>query len=232
MNKKILAIFAHPDDESFGPGGTLAKHAKAGYEIHILCATRGEAGRTKTGVDAGDVRAEELLRAGKVLGIKKVEFLDFRDGELSNNKYHKLAEAILEKIKKFKPEIILTFENLGVSGHLDHITVSLATTYAFRKQKIARKLYYYCIPRWRARVFNKYFIFFPPGYKEEEITTTIDITDVWEVKIEAMKQHKSQLVDVRKILRKSERLPKLEHFIRFDEEHSLTGLRETDFFDP
>lgn len=225
--RRILAVFAHPDDESFGPGGTLAYYAKKECEIHILCATKGEAGR-----GTGQMREKELLEAAKTLGVKKVEFLNFRDGELSNSKYHELADKILKKIKSFKPDIVVTFENLGVSGHLDHITVSLATTFAFIKQKTTKKLYYYCIPDWRARLFKKYFIYFPSGYKEKEITTEIDITSVWETKILAMRNHVSQLKDVSKILRKSKGLPKIEHFIRFDEENIKIGLKETDFFDP
>src|SRR3990167_2864362 len=96
--KKILAVFAHPDDESFGPGGTLAKYAKEGVEVHILCATKGEAGensnkdhkvyKVEKVKNIEEIREKELLAAAKVLGVKKVEFLNFVDGELSNNKYH------------------------------------------------------------------------------------------------------------------------------------------------
>src|SRR3972149_2037555 len=106
MNKKILAVFAHPDDEAFGPGGALARYAAEGVEIHLLTATRGEAGvwheasKTKAKKEAKihHVREEELLNSAKILGIRKVEFLDYVDGTLNNSVYHELADKIKSKI--------------------------------------------------------------------------------------------------------------------------------------
>lgn len=63
------------------------------------------------------------------MGVKKVHFLDFLDGTLSNNLYHKLADKIEGHLKKLKPHTVITFEPLGVSGHIDHITVSMVTTF-------------------------------------------------------------------------------------------------------
>src|SRR3972149_8828237 len=111
MMKKILAVFAHPDDETFGPGGTLAKYAQEGVEIHLLCATRGERGEWSASAKASagkqekihHIREKELLRSAKILGIKKVEFLNFVDGYLCNSNYHDLAQKIITKIKSFKP---------------------------------------------------------------------------------------------------------------------------------
>lgn len=225
--KKLLAVFAHPDDESFGPGGTLALYAKQGVEIHLLCATRGEAGRGN-----GEIRSKELLEAAKILGIKKVEFLDFKDGELCNNNYHELAEKILEKIKAFKPDVVLTYDLKGISGHIDHIAVSLTTTFAFTKQKAVKKLYYYCGPVYKGAVSKameffrkKYFVYFPPPTPEENITTKIDVSSVWKIKEEAMKKHISQAQDVKRLLLMGKLLPKKEYFILFE------GKRgETSFF--
>ncbi|MBI4159549.1 PIG-L family deacetylase [Candidatus Wolfebacteria bacterium] len=86
--KTIVCIFAHPDDEAFGPGGTIAKLAKKN-RVYIICATKGEAGkdsrRKKMGV-LHDHRASELVASAKILGVKKVYFLGFKDGTLSNRK--------------------------------------------------------------------------------------------------------------------------------------------------
>ncbi|MBI3980963.1 PIG-L family deacetylase [Candidatus Microgenomates bacterium] len=222
MIKKILCIFAHPDDESFGPGGTLAKYAKEGVQIEILCATRGEAGKnsTKENIEniLSETRAKEIIKASKVLGVKKVEFLDYRDGELCNNRYHEIAEKIAYKVKQFKPNVIITFEPLGVSGHLDHIALSLMTTFVVIKTRFKGKLYYYCINKERASLFKRYFIYFPPGYPEQEITTSVDVSGVWKTKTRAMRCHTSQLHDVRRILRKTRKLPKVEHFLLFQKE--------------
>lgn len=219
MQRRLLAVFAHPDDESFGPGGTLAKYAQKGVEVHILCATKGEAGR-----GTGEIREKELLEAAKVLGVKKVEFLNFQDGELSNNKYHDLAKKISQKIKEFKPQVILTYDNLGISGHLDHIAVSLATTYVFAKQKIAKRLFYFCRPHYGPYksviedFFKKrYFIYHPNGPGQKEVTTIIDVAGVWRLKTAAMKKHTSQTSDVQKHLLRNLFLPKKEHFIMWGE---------------
>lgn len=233
MKKKILCIFAHPDDESFGPGGTLARYAREGVDIEILCATRGEAGRNSSQEEIENIlsetRAKEIVKAAKVLGVKKVEFLDYRDGELCNNKYHELSSKLAFKIKQFKPQVIITFEPLGVSGHLDHIALSLITTFTVQRMKFKGRLYYYCINKERANLFKKYFIYFPPGYDLQQIATSVDVSRVWSVKIKAMKCHASQIHDVRRILRKTKNMPRIEHFLLFEKE-KWPGVSATDFF--
>lgn len=232
MKKKLLAVFAHPDDESFGPGATLAKYAREGVEIHILCATRGESGN-----GTGEIKTGELLEAAGVLGVKEVEFLDFKDGELSNNQYHALAEKILNKIKLFKPHVVITFDLSGCSGHLDHIAVALTTTYAFTRQKIAKKLYYVCglffgLPAKTASLFRrKYFIYIPPGRASQEITTVIDVSGYWEKKVEAMQKHKSQIKDLKNLLKMYKLLPREERFILLDEKGAGQKLEENDLFE-
>src|SRR5579872_4442081 len=123
MRKTIVCVFAHPDDEAFGPGGTIALLAKEN-DVYILCATKGEAGQnslTDLETPLQNERMEELKRSAKILGVKKVIFLDFIDGTLSNSLYHKLAEKITQYLNELKPEMLLTYENRGISGHIDHI---------------------------------------------------------------------------------------------------------------
>src|SRR5574342_4404 len=84
MTKTILAVLAHPDDESFGLGGTLALYAQKGYETYLVCATRGEAGTVDAEHlngfrDTAELRTAELGRAAKILGLKEVFFLGYRD---------------------------------------------------------------------------------------------------------------------------------------------------------
>src|SRR3989338_3747071 len=197
--KKVLAVFAHPDDESFGPGGTLGLWAKQGAEIHLLCATHGEAGQ---GTGLGEIRSEELRAAGKILGIKKIEFLDFKDGRIDNQDLAKLEKIITAKIKAVRPNIILTFDLNGVSGHLDHIAVASATTQAFRKTKIAKRLYYFTIPKSFSDMVKDYFIYFPDGKLPEEVDEKIDVSLVWEKRILAIDQHQSQKKDIENIKKK------------------------------
>src|SRR3989344_3139536 len=111
MKKVLVAIFAHPDDEAFGPSGTLAKFSKT-HDVYILCATGGEAGKnslSKTEKKLSDIRKKELLASAKILGVKKIYFLGFEDGALSNNLYHKLAVKIKNKLVELKPEIVIAF---------------------------------------------------------------------------------------------------------------------------
>jgi LmbE family N-acetylglucosaminyl deacetylase len=212
-------------------------------EVHLLCATRGEAGKnhqlrtknlelrtegdkdTSDGVrrhsseveeseKIADIREKELLKSAKILGIKKVEFLDFIDGTLCNAIYHKLADKIIKKINKFKPQVVLTVERRGVSGHLDHIAVSMITTYSYLKTKVANKLYYHCLPiEVRDKRMEDYFIYFPEGYSREEITTRIDYSCCWKQKVEAMMAHQSQIKDVRQLVARFQKWPKVDHFI-------------------
>lgn len=220
--RKLLAVFAHPDDESFGPGGTLAKYAKDGVEVHTICATRGQAGR-----GTAEIRTKELLAATTILGVKKVDILDFDDGEICNNQYHDLAGKILEKIEAFKPQVIVTFDLHGASGHIDHIAMSLTTTYAFLKQDLAKKLYYYTRPVFKKK--EDYFIYIPPAHLEDEITTVVDISSVWDIKVNAMKKYESQKEDYERLLRLYRDIPKTDRFILFDK--SAVGGREEDLFE-
>lgn len=212
---RIVGIFAHPDDETFGPGGTLATFAKT-QEVYIICATNGDGKQEtrKKEIALGKIRKQELLSSAKILGIKKVYFLGFQDGSLSHNNYHKIAEKILTIIKGIKPEILITFEPRGVSGHIDHIVMSMVTSFIFPKIKSANKMMKYCLSRQNAEIMGKgYFIHFPTGYSDEEIDETIDISNVWEQKKQAMYQHASQMHDVKKILMGSKNLPHQENFL-------------------
>lgn len=208
-NKTIVAVFAHPDDEAFGPAGTLAKFAKS-HDVYILCATKGEIGGNHHRL--AQIRSRELLKSAKILGVKKVYFLGFIDGTLSNSLYHALAKKIESKLKILRPQTLLTFEHRGISGHIDHIVVSMVTTFVFNRLPFVTKLLLYCIIDRQRVDINDYFIYFPPGYKKNEIDLVVNIKDYWQTKVKAMMTHKSQIGDGRKILERLKSLPKEEYF--------------------
>lgn len=210
VKKNIVAIFAHPDDEAFGPAGTLIEFAKT-YDVYILCATCGEEG-LPSGASA-QIRAKELENSAKILGVKKVYFLGFRDGTLSNALYHKLAQKIESKLNLLKPKTLITFEPRGISGHIDHITVSMVTSYIFYKLPFIKTLLYYCISEAERKLIKDYFIYFPPGYKKDEIDKVVDISKQWSQKVQAMMTHQSQVKDAQRILEIRKHLPKKEYFI-------------------
>jgi LmbE family N-acetylglucosaminyl deacetylase len=213
-NKNIVAVFAHPDDEAFGPSGTIAKLAKTN-DVYLLCATRGEAGQ-----DSGNhknlarAREKELKNSAKILGIKKIYFLGFTDGTLSNSLYHVLAKKIETHLKKLKPQMVITVEPRGVSGHIDHITVSMVTSFVCRKLPFVKTILYHCITEEMRKGFgDDYFVYFPPGYKKSEIGKVVDVADVWDIKMKAIMAHKSQIQDAGKLIERRQKSPKKEYFL-------------------
>jgi LmbE family N-acetylglucosaminyl deacetylase len=211
----IVCVFAHPDDEAFGPGGTIATYAK-NNDVYIICATKGEQGQNATDnkkSHLATIREKEMLTSAKILGVKQVYFLDYIDGTLSNNLYHELADKVASILKTLKPEVLLTFEPRGVSGHLDHIAISMITSFVYKKLTFVKKLYYFCLHKDYSMPMDDYFIYFPQGYSDNEITTTIDISQVWDIKVSSMKAHTSQSKDAERILGFAQNMPKKEYFI-------------------
>jgi N-acetyl-1-D-myo-inositol-2-amino-2-deoxy-alpha-D-glucopyranoside deacetylase len=147
-NRVLLAVLAHPDDESFGMGGTLALYASRGVDVHLVCATRGEVGAADEEYMKGfnsvaEMREAELRCAAGTLGLKSVHFLDYRDsgmpGTQDNNHpdaqvQHPVSEVagkVVQHIRTLKPEVVLTFDPVGGYRHPDHIHIHQATVMAF-----------------------------------------------------------------------------------------------------
>ena len=143
----ILAVFAHPDDEAFSVGGTLAHYAQKGVRVVLACATRGEAGKitdpSMTITDLGQHREAELKRATAELGIPDPVFLDYHDsGRYERTRYDDelalmnvnpfAAELkIRELIDSVRPDIMITFDPHGGYGHIDHLIIHRAAAAAF-----------------------------------------------------------------------------------------------------
>jgi LmbE family N-acetylglucosaminyl deacetylase len=212
----IVGIFAHPDDESFCCGGTLAQLAQEN-NIYNICATKGEAGLNYSGdknKQISEIREKELKEASSLLGVKDVFFLGFEDGTLSNNLYHALAEKTIAKLEELKPERIITLEPRGVTGHIDHIVMSMVSSYVFNKLDFIKEMWYFCLSEEQRKLkSNDYFVFRPPGYKASEISLTLDVSDYCEAKIKAMKSHVSQIENIQKILSRPDKILKEENFI-------------------
>jgi len=133
---RLLAILAHPDDESLGFGGTLAKYAAEGIETYLVTATRGESGRFGPQGERGDpaevgrVREAELRAAAAVLGIREVSVLGYPDGAVDKVQAGVAIQAIVSHIRRIRPHVIVTFGPDGGYGHPDHIAISQFTTAA------------------------------------------------------------------------------------------------------
>ena len=160
--KKLLVVFAHPDDETFACGGTIAKYANYGVEVALICATRGEAGEINDSsisknTPLGEIREQELKHASKVLGIKTIHFLGYRDSGMngSPDNHHPLAlcqadqkevsKRVGKIIRDFIPDVIITFDPNGGYGHPDHVAIHQATLTAHKSHEIG-KLYYVAFP--------------------------------------------------------------------------------------
>ncbi|GAB4399346.1 MAG: PIG-L family deacetylase [Anaerolineales bacterium] len=133
---KLLAVFAHPDDESMGMGGTFAKYAAEGVETHLVCASRGELGwfgpeEQNPGPERlGQLREEELREAAQVLGITSVSFLDYIDGQVDQADPADAIEKIVTHIRRIQPQVVVTFPHDGNYGHPDHIAIGQFTNAA------------------------------------------------------------------------------------------------------
>lgn len=214
--KPLVCIFAHPDDEAFGPAGSIAKFAKQ-RDVYIICVTNGDAGQNSIDelADLGEIRKKELIDSAKVLGVKDVFFLGYKDGNLANNLYHEIARKIEEKLNDLQPDTLLTFDLLGISGHIDHIAVSLITTFVFKRLDFISQLYYYGEINEVIEEYKDYFIYMPPGFKKDEIDLTIDVSENWDVKQKAMNCHQSQKKDAQMIKDINSKYPKEEYFKKF-----------------
>ena len=147
--KKILAVLAHPDDETFGMGGTLALYARRGVQVDLVCATRGEVGEVDEKYLAdikstACLRTQELKQAAAILGLHEVIFLNYRDSGMAgspDNLHPKalaaqpigeVAGKIAHIIRQVKPEVVITFDPIGGYRHPDHIAIHQATVLGFK----------------------------------------------------------------------------------------------------
>ena len=139
-SRRLMAVLAHPDDESLGIGGTLAKYASEGVDVFLLTATRGDAGRYRgyrpdedqhPGPSAlANIRERELRAAASVLGVRHVSVLDYRDQHLDRADPREALSRIVGHIRRIHPDVVVTFGPDGAYGHPDHIAISQLTTAA------------------------------------------------------------------------------------------------------
>ena len=147
---RMLACFAHPDDEAFPVGGALAAHAARGVKVRLITTTLGEEGEIRqpgaaTPETLGAVRRTELARAVRILGLAEHEVYGYRDSGMMgtppnqhprafiNAPAAEVVERLVGEIRRFRPQVVLTFEPGGLYGHPDHIAISRHTTEAFQQ---------------------------------------------------------------------------------------------------
>ncbi|MDO8460953.1 MAG: PIG-L deacetylase family protein [bacterium] len=213
---KIIFVFAHPDDESFSSGGIIAKLTKEGNTVKLITATRGEAGQLgnppiTTKENLGKTREQELRKVAKILGISKIYFLDFKDGTLSKIPKKLLVDKIHSILQLEKPDVVVSFNKEGGSRHPDHMRISFSATEAFEKYlRSAKKhvrLYHSEIPKTLLKKLSQdgtdYKAFGKiMGTHLSKITTVVDISSTLDLKIKAIKCHKTQNKDWERYLKR------------------------------
>jgi LmbE family N-acetylglucosaminyl deacetylase len=215
MQRILFGIFAHPDDESFGPSATLCRATDEGTELHLLCVTAGQHGMNMTGSsDLAGTRLAEWRAAARLMGATGLHPLGYQDGHLANYLYHEVAakvEAVIRAACADRHELslsLMTYDANGVTGHLDHIAVSYITSYVFQKLQVdppagvkVDELAYYCLSlRQRPQPDASYFVFCPAGQDMAYINRIVDVADYWDRKLEIMRQHRSQQADLDALL--------------------------------
>lgn len=235
---RLLVCFAHPDDEAFPVGGALAAHTARGVAVRLVTATSGEAGDIRdpgsaTPETLGLVRRSELARAAATLGLKEHTVLGYRDSGMPGapaNGHHRafinapdqaVVEQLVEEIRRFRPQVVLTFEPGGLYGHPDHIAISRHTTEAFHCASVAAafphqlanglkphsclRLFYSARPRgfrmeWALRLRAAGIDFPLPsperaqeGIPTEEIHLEMDVTDYLDPKLACIRCHRTQV---------------------------------------
>jgi LmbE family N-acetylglucosaminyl deacetylase len=198
---KLLCVVAHPDDECFAFGGALSLAAEAGVETSVVCLTDGQAatnrGSSSSPAELGAMRRAEFVASCEILGVTHHELLDYQDAQLEFANFSEAAAKLAGRIRRFQPDVVLTFGgDGGMNTHPDHTIVSAFTTAAFHwagqtkrfpalgPVHTARRLYY---------VTTNFFFPDRPASVPAPWTVTLDISGVRQRKFDAFRAHTSQL---------------------------------------
>ncbi len=211
---RLMCVLAHPDDESLGTGGVLAKYAGEGegVETFVVTATRGERGRfddkgTKPGFDVvGRTREAELRAAAHELGVREVALLDYIDGELDSVDPVEASEKIAAHIRRLRPHVVVTFDAFGAYGHPDHIAISQFTAAAIVRAADVHqvsKFYYFVNGERKWAAYQAAFktltstvdgaVRLDTAWPDWSITAKVDARDVWQRVWRAVQCHKTQM---------------------------------------
>ncbi|MBC7943178.1 PIG-L family deacetylase [Candidatus Saccharibacteria bacterium] len=225
MRKIIFGIFAHPDDEAFGPSGTLLLETRAGSELHLITLTAGDAGTNPDNhADLGKVRLKEWRTAGELMGASSMHFLGYIDGQLNNQIMievgQKIVELVTEIVKSADKNTSIEFmtnDLNGITGHIDHMVAARAACWAFYRLKDTDDRYerirLACVPKQALPKANTNWLYMEPGRTKNDIGEVIDARHLRDDIIAIMRAHHTQRNDGEShIARNSENLG-LNYFI-------------------
>jgi LmbE family N-acetylglucosaminyl deacetylase len=208
----LLSVWAHPDDETFGPAALFRSLHEQGIRLVVVTATRGEAGNLgnppkATPETLADVRSAELHAACGIMGVDRLEIWDYADGKLAMVEASELRDRILALLVEESPSVVMTFGPDGIYGHPDHLAIHAATTQAFAQYvanhtTIAAPRLYYVTPN-PANVeeaLERLDTDGPPIPRPLPPTTHIDVGDYATFKRQALEAHATQHCDWERLL--------------------------------
>jgi len=207
MKKIIFGIFAHPDDEAFGPSGALLQATKDGHDVHLITFTNGGGGTNPDNLpDLGEVRLKEWHAAGQLFGAKSMHFLGYEDGHLDNftmiESAKKIAAIVLSVLKDETETIEIEFMTMdlnGVTGHIDHIVAARSACFVFYRLKEEdprfTRILLACYPREAFPRINTDWIFMESGRDKSEIDETVDARHLQDELVAITRAHYTQRHD-------------------------------------
>jgi LmbE family N-acetylglucosaminyl deacetylase len=225
MKKVLFGIFAHPDDEAFGPCGTLIKAVRGGADLHLFCLTLGEAGQNPDNApNLGEVREAEWRSAGERIGATSMQTLRRPDGHLDNIAMQEVSRELTSTIETILNDYsepieaeFITLDPNGLTGHIDHIVAARSASYIFHLLKREGlpliRIRYYCNSDVQTPDVNVDWIYADAGHSDTEIGETIDARDLRDDIVAVMQVHHSQRGDCAYVLEKHGNNLGLDHFL-------------------
>lgn len=219
MKNVLVGVFAHPDDEAFGPSASLLAASREGTDVHLILVTDGENGNNPdASSDLGAVRLQEWHQSAELIGTSSQFALHYPDGSLSNSVYHLIAQKVLARVQHilagYTEQVkltVMTYERGGITGHLDHIAVSYITTYVYCKLRELQlsdvtfgQLKYYCLPSCIAPNPDTHWLYMGCGMADKDCDEIFDYSSLLEEKLAIMRAHHSQRQDMQAILKLQE----------------------------
>lgn len=214
MKKSIFGVFAHPDDEAFGPAGTLLMEALGGSEVQIVTLTFGEAGVNVDNLpDLKDAREKEWRESGRLIGASKLHYLGYKDGQLTNESMVEIGQKLVDIITDETQHLpldteieLMSIDLNGVTGHIDHIVAARATCWAYytlkKQDSRVKKLRLVCLPYHQSPDVNVDWIYMEPGRTEAEVDEIVDARAYRDQIVNIMRAHHTQRADCDQHLRK------------------------------
>jgi LmbE family N-acetylglucosaminyl deacetylase len=216
VSERVAGVFAHPDDDTYGVGGSIALHAEdPDLGVTVIMTTSGDAGQIAdpslaTRENLASVREREDVASWRALGLHpEIHFLRHPDGHVAEVPRERLVARYVELLLAARPDVVITFGPEGITGHEDHIAVGLAATEAFHAARASgtegfQRLLYNSIPISKLDRFNEVLRergmepidptqpFQPRGVPDETIGIRVDCQAVWERKLDALREHRTQ----------------------------------------